>query len=163
LAAHGCDVLCVDRDIDRLRHLEMTKDALLRTSPVRRCVGRVATLCANVSTAKWPFSPTSFDLIIVVHLPFTNLLPALYFSLRTGGHLFLETFGGHGGNYVDLPAMGEIRAALKGNYDIIYYSEKPASRRHSESVSLKAVARKIAVGEKHEQSTASTSVFGSHT
>lgn len=60
-----------------------------------------------------------------------------------GGHLFIETFGGHGENYLELPKADEIRQALKG-YELIFYSERSVGPASQNAVVVRAFAQKIA-------------------
>ncbi len=142
MAAYGCDVVGVDRDWERLRHLNASKFALLKSCPIRRDAGNIVTVCADLSEVRWPFASESFNIVISVHFVRIALIPRLLCSLRTGGHIYIETFGGHGMNYLDLPSAGEIKAALGDGVHLMYYKERPASRRHAEAVSVKVLARK---------------------
>ena len=143
MAAHGCDVICVDRDFKRLQHLESRKAALLERSPVRNNAGLITTICADMNEVSWPFVSDAFDTIICVHFICLTLIPCLLHSLKHGGHIYMETFGGQGENYLVLPRSGETKTALGNHVEIIYYKERAASRMHNESVSVKALARKI--------------------
>jgi hypothetical protein len=69
------------------------------------------------------------------------LFPSMLDSLRTGGYVYLETFGDQGENYRDLPRSGEIRAALGDHVDLKYYREKAAGPKRDNAVSVKALAR----------------------
>jgi hypothetical protein len=61
-----------------------------------------------------PFGPCSFSAIICIHYPVQKILADFDNQLMGGGHLFIETFGGHGENYLELPKADEIRQALIG-------------------------------------------------
>jgi SAM-dependent methyltransferase len=143
MAAHGCDVICVDQNLTRLRHLDATKAALLEQAPKGIAPGRITTVCADLSVELWPLERSSFNTIVVVHFVRLELFPLLIATLRVGGHLYLETFGGHGLNYLDLPRPGEVKAALGANFDLRYYEEKAANQKHLQAVTVKVVARKL--------------------
>jgi hypothetical protein len=81
--------------------------------------------------------------IVIVHFVRLELFPFLIPTLRVGGHLYFETFGGHGQNHIDLPRPGEVKAALGVDFDLRYYEEKAASRQHPQAVTAKALARKL--------------------
>lgn len=143
MAAYGCDVICADRDFVRLCHLDTTKAALLERAPNDVTPGRITTVCADLTAGRWPFKTSSFDAIIIVHFVRLELCPFLIPTLRVGGHLYFETFGGHGQNHLDLPRPGEVKAALGVDFDIRHYEEKAASRHHTQAVTVKALARKL--------------------
>lgn len=142
MAAYGCDVICADRDVTRLRHLDATKATLQAQVPNGIAQGRIATVCADFAADGWPFKPSSFDAIIIVHFVRLALFPILIPALRAGGHLYFETYGGQGQNHVDLPLPGQVKAALRSDFDIRHYEEKPA-RHHMQAVTVKALARKL--------------------
>jgi SAM-dependent methyltransferase len=144
MAAYGCDVICADRDLVRLRHLDATKAALQAQAPNGGAAqGRITTVCADFTAGRWPFETSSFDVIIIVHFGRVELFPFLIPTLRVGGHLYFETFGGQGQNHLDLPQPGEAKAALRGDFDVKYYKERAASRHHPQAVTVKVLARKL--------------------
>jgi SAM-dependent methyltransferase len=143
MAAHGCDVVCADRDLVRLRHLDTTKAVLLEQAPNDVVPGRITAVCADLTADRWPFETLSFDAIVIVHFVRLELFPFLIPTLRVGGHLYFETFGGHGQNHLDLPRPGEVKAALGVNFDLRYYEERAASRQHTQAVTAKVLARKL--------------------
>ena len=143
MAAHGCDVICVDRDLTRLRHLDATKAALLEQAPNDTAPGRITTVCADLSVELWPLGRSSFDTIVVVHFVQLELFPSFIATLRVGGYLYFETFGGQGQNYLDLPRSGEVKAVLGAHFDLKYYEEKAASKKHLKAVTVKVVGRKL--------------------
>ena len=142
-AAHGCNVVCVDRDLARLRQLEASKRALLRSAPVHTGVGQITTVCADLIPSRCPFSSLTFQIIISVHFVNQRLFSNFAASLCNGGHLYVETFGGQGNNYLELPRPGELLQILRREFDVRYYREKAVSARHPSAVSVKALARKI--------------------
>jgi SAM-dependent methyltransferase len=143
LAAYGCDVICADRDLTRLRHLDTTKAALLEQAPHDVASGHITTVCADLTADRWPFAASSFDAIVIVHFVQLELFPFLIRTLRVGGHLYFETFGGQGQNHLDLPRPGGVKSALGVNFVLRYYEERAASRHHMQAVTVKALARKL--------------------
>jgi SAM-dependent methyltransferase len=143
LAAYGNNVVCVDNDLNRLCHLEASKLALLARSPIQHQGGLITTICADIGEASWPFATEAFHVIICVHFKFLPLMPCLIQSLRPGGYLYLETFGGQGENYRHLPRRGETKLMVGDQTEIRYYRENPASRKHGEVVTVKVLARKL--------------------
>jgi hypothetical protein len=59
------------------------------------------------------FGECSFSAIICVHYPVQRILLDLKAVLKRGGHLFIESFQGHGKNNLQLPKAGEILGALR--------------------------------------------------
>jgi SAM-dependent methyltransferase len=143
MASYGSDVICVDHDLNRLRHLEALKSELLGLCPIQDRCGTITTVCADLSEKSWPFVAEAFHVVISVHFNFIALIPSIVLCLRPGGYLYLETFGGQGQNHLDLPRPGETKFAVGDQAKFIYYRERPASRRHSEAVTVKALARKV--------------------
>jgi SAM-dependent methyltransferase len=143
MAAYGCDVICADRDLSRLRHLDTTKAALLEQAPNAIAPGQITTVCADLTADQWPFETSMFDVIVVVHFVRLELFPFLIPTLRVGGRLYFETFGGHGQNHLDLPRPGEVKAALGVDFDLRYYEERAAGRQHTLAVTVKVLAQKL--------------------
>ena len=141
LAAHGCNVICLDRDLSRLQELQLSCTRLLRTAPVSGKPGSIMPVCAMATEECWPFPAESLGAVISVHFVKTTLFASYAKSLISGGYLYVETFGGQGENYLDLPNRGEIRSALDGLFTTIYYREK-SLRVQPHAVTVKALARK---------------------
>ena len=88
----------------------------------RSASGRVSRVCAQLlgvlfgtnrpkgSTPACLVSSSAFT-----YLP-VRLLSVFAESLRTGGYLFLETIGGQGGNYAQLPDAGFVKATLGNSF-----------------------------------------------
>jgi SAM-dependent methyltransferase len=135
LAAEGFNVIAVDKDPVRLNSLQKS------ISEKAHAVGRVFPLCADLTKGRLPFGPRSFSAILCIHYPVQNILADLDDQLIDGGHLFIETFGGHGENYLELPKADEIRQALKG-YELIFYNERSVGPTSQNAVVVKALAQK---------------------
>jgi hypothetical protein len=65
----------------------------------------------------WPFGESTLGGILAIHFP---VAPALFVhfadSLTPGGCLLIETVGGHGGNYLELPRAGQLSRALERQF-----------------------------------------------
>jgi SAM-dependent methyltransferase len=143
LAARGLSIVCVDRNFDCLNSL-IRSAAIQNTDLGRRELegGRLHLVHADLKHYRWPFSQSCFGAIICVHFLDTNLFDAFRFSLVPNGYLYIETFGGHGGNYLDLPAAGQLRDLLSRSFQLGFYREKPVGPADSEAVSVKLLAKK---------------------
>jgi len=106
-----------------------------------RATGKVFPLCADLTKGRLPFGPRSFSSILCIHYPLQNILADFDDQLIDGGHLFIETFGGQGGNYLELPKADEIRQALKA-YKLLFYHERPVGPISQNSVVVKTLAQK---------------------
>lgn len=124
LAQRRHNVVCADRDIKRLGELA---DFISRKSIAKS----VLPVCVDLRRDYWPFADNSVSAIVCVHFLDLALLPQIRFSLRQGGHLFIETVGGHGENYRELPRAGELHRLLSPNFRFELYDERlagPAQR-----------------------------------
>jgi SAM-dependent methyltransferase len=141
LAARGYDVVAVDRDIDRLRSMEKSAASLLQSNQRPNACGRVTSVCADLTVNRLPFSNFSFSTIICVHYPVQTIVSDLAAAVRRGGHIYIETFGGQGRNYLELPKAGEVHDALTG-YKFHFYRERPVGPRSQNSVVVTALGQK---------------------
>jgi SAM-dependent methyltransferase len=139
LAARGLSVVCADHNPRRLQTLVRVAPTHLESmrSDVRK--GQLYPLLTNLNQAKWPFSKNCFGAIICVHFLDTDLFDAFHSSLVTGGLLYIETFGGHGENYLDLPKAGQLSDLLSRYFPFIE-SERLAGYK---AVSVKLLAEKV--------------------
>ncbi len=94
VAAHGRDVVCVDRDVARLRMLQKVHAPVLSTDAVSGRPGSIMPICIAVNSSSWPFRAASFGSVICVHFVDLNLFGNFATCLITGGYLYIETFGG---------------------------------------------------------------------
>jgi SAM-dependent methyltransferase len=143
LALRGSDVIGVDRDSKRLAQLGRQAPLYLHThtSPGVR-PGRVQLVRAELRPDRWLYGDECFGAIIAVHFLNVRLLEHFSRSLVPSGHLFIETFGGQGGNYLDLPAAGELRSLLEPEFELPFYREKEVGPPTHRAVSVKLLARK---------------------
>jgi SAM-dependent methyltransferase len=143
LASRGISVVCVDRDLDRLRTLATCAPEYIRRSEPQRAaaVGVIYPVCSDVLIA-WPFPPHYFSAVICVHFFSANLIGSIVSSLVPDGFLYIETFGDHGRNYLDLPRAGELRGLLAVNFHVRFYKERKAGPFGYDAVSAKVFAHK---------------------
>jgi SAM-dependent methyltransferase len=143
LALRGLSVVCVDRDTDRLRKLvRFWPDCINRLKRPGFAVGQLHPLCAELDSSRWPFPQNCFSAIICVHFIRIELFDLFTTSLVPGGHLFVETFGGHGQNYLDLPKAGQLRDLLSDQFHLLFYRERAVGPPGHRAVSAKLLARK---------------------
>jgi SAM-dependent methyltransferase len=143
LASRGLSVVCVDRSADRLNSF-IHSGPMPKTGQRRRDheEGQLYPVVANLKYSQWPFAQNCFGAIICVHFLDTNLFDAFRSSLVPSGHLYIETFGGHGGNYLDLPKAGQLRDLLSRHFRLVFYRERKAGPTNSGAVSVKLLAKK---------------------
>jgi SAM-dependent methyltransferase len=135
LAQLGFTVVCADRNYDCL-------GTLTGTSPVARSDAPLIPLCIELKPASWPFRTVCFSAILCVHYLDAGLLPYFHSSLIPGGCLFVETVGGQGQNYLELPAAGELRDLLSPTFDFVLYEERSVGPPASDRCAVKLLARK---------------------
>jgi SAM-dependent methyltransferase len=145
LALRGLDIVCADSDADRLSTLAALAPAYFArhkfpdTEP-----GRIQIACTAVSPSTWSFPQDAFSSIVCVQFPEPeSLIDAFRRSLVRGGYLYIETFGGHGENYLDLPLAGHLRRVLIDCYQFVIYREKAVGPRGCGRVSAQLLARKL--------------------
>jgi SAM-dependent methyltransferase len=114
LTAKGLAVVSADKDCGRLDSL---KKAVAELESSKQTRLRILPVCADLSNNRWPFVRLSFSAVVCVHYLVQEIIEYLKSSLREGGYIYIETFGDQGGNYLQLPKAGELRAALAG-YDL---------------------------------------------
>jgi len=143
LALRGVSVVCVDHDLNRLRQLaRFAPDCIDGLKRPGTQVGQLHPLCAELDHSRWPFPQNCFSAIICVHFVRIELFDLFGTSLVEGGHLFVETFGGHGQNYLDLPKAGELRDLLLDQFHLLFYQERAVGPPSHGAVSAKLLARK---------------------
>lgn len=139
LQALGCTIICVDKD---LRSIQRYQDAERQNKP-----GRLILRKLDLITEPWPFGVASVGGIVNVHFFQRALLPLFTQSLIPGGHLLIETEPGCGGNYLQLPDQGEVKAALEGRFDFQFYKEKRVGPPCFTRVTVKLLAKRTAERE----------------
>lgn len=141
-AQRGLTVIGVDRDRQRLAQLAQDAPRHLRGHAAPR-PGRIVPVQAELSPQRWLFRDRCLGAILAVHFLDLGLLAHFARSLVQGGHLFLETFGNHGGNYLDLPRAGQLRSILELDFELPFCVEKPAGPPSHDAVTVKLLARKL--------------------
>ena len=89
-----------------------------------------------------PFRTGSFDLVLVVHFIPRHLIDLVGRPLRPGGHLIVETFGGQGENWRDLPERSRLRAELEPEFEILAYRERLVGPETRQAAAVKLLAQK---------------------
>jgi SAM-dependent methyltransferase len=138
LAANGLTVVSADKDYGRLSSLKSVVAELTDSKQKRP---RIIPVCVDLNNNSWPFLKSSFSAVVCVHYPVQEIIENLKASLQEGGYIYIETFGGQGGNYLQLPKAGELRAALTG-YDLLFYRERSVGPTTFNSVVVVALAQK---------------------
>jgi SAM-dependent methyltransferase len=131
IASFGVNVVCIDDDTAALDHIMTLSEA-----------HRLTTMKLHLLDDSWPFTYESVGAIVNVHYYHPTLLDRFMESLRSGGYLYLETIGGHRGNYRDLPPREFIRDQLADSFDLRHYKENLACPERSDAVSVKLFAIK---------------------
>ena len=143
LALRGFSVVCVDQDPARLQTIiDLAPSHISKMSLPLDAVGPLRPICARLSQFIWPFSPNCFSAIVCVHFLDPTLFESFFVSLVDGGHIYIETFGGQGANYLDLPKAGELRDQISGRFTVLRYRERPVGPRDFGSVSVRLLAQK---------------------
>ena len=132
----GCNVICVDIDLTRL------KSQLSGQGPVSKFSSRIQCRTMDLIKDPWPFKARAVGAIINVDFLLPTLFPRFEYSLHFGGHLLLETISGRGGNYLELPAAGEIKAGLQNRFHFELYEERKVGPEESTAVTVKAIAKR---------------------
>ena len=130
-----CSVVCVDKDLTSLKaqRLRLRGTALARRLRLQRL---------DLLKDPWPFAPSVFGGIINVHFLLPALFPAFESSLSAGGYLLLETVPGCGGNYLELPKPGSVRAAFEASFSIESYQERKIGPLGYEAVTVHLLAKR---------------------
>jgi SAM-dependent methyltransferase len=144
LASRGLSVLCVDQDLSRLQtlvRLAPVHVAELKKSNTR--AGKLYPVLADLSYPRWPFAQRCFGVIVCIHFLDIELLDTFSRSLVKNGRLYIETFGGHGGNYLDLPKSGQLSDLLAPHFQLLFYRERKVGPAAYGAVSVMTLAAKI--------------------
>jgi SAM-dependent methyltransferase len=145
LAAQGCTVIAIDIDRKRLAALDQVKVAYIAGHASRGVrTGQIFTVCADLTAEGWPIAPSSVSAIVCVHFAIIGLLPRIIPSLQVGGYLYVETFGGQGENFRELPKAGELRELLSGYVEFGYYKERKVGPPDLNRVAVTLFARRRA-------------------
>jgi SAM-dependent methyltransferase len=151
LAQLGLTVVCADRDEQRLAQI-------VRDTPTEGSRGALMPICADLEPATWPFGVSCFSAIVCVHYLDAALFPCFHSSLVPDGHLYIETVGGQGQNYLELPAAGELHALLSPSFILELYQERPVGPAASNRRAVKLLARKV----QRSRALTTTDIVGGH-
>jgi len=152
LAARGLSVVCADQKLERLN--ELVRLAPKQVADLREpdCgAGQLYPVLADLDPSRWPFPENCFSGIICVHFLNVALFGAFSASLVSEGCLYIETFGGQGGNYLDLPKAGQLRDLLSKDFHLPFYREKKVGPAGYDAVTVKLLARKRSVAGFNEE------------
>ena len=136
LAQLGLTLVCADRNEQRLAEL-------LETPLPNWASSALAPICVNFSPNTWPFGFSCFSAIVCVHYLDLALFPSFHSSLIPGGHLYIETVGGQGQNYLELPVVRELHELLSPSFILEVYQERPVGPAASNRRAVKLLARKL--------------------
>ena len=143
LASLGSTVVGVDINFEKLRLLRSQAEAGANDA---KAAGKLLLLCSELADSAWPFRDSIFAAVIVVHFLAPALIERINKVLKPSGYLILETIGGHGENYRQLPGRGVLSAQLKTGFDVIEYEERGVGPPDADAVAVKLLARKRASG-----------------
>jgi SAM-dependent methyltransferase len=143
LAEKGCQVVSIDIN-------EKMLDYISREGSRRELAGSMTTRRLDLDSDAWDFKKESIGAIINVHYYCDYLLDNFIACLVPGGFLYIETPGGQGGNYAQLPIKNAVRAKLHAFFRIFIYEEKPVGPLDSARVTLKVFAQKIRQRERSD-------------
>jgi len=136
LASLGYNVACIDRDEDAILAISgSTRNANGEVS------GHTFAVRADLSLGV-PLKTACLGLLIAVHYPMLDLVPNFEALLMPGGYIILETFGGQGGNWRQLPKAGYIRTQLQFGFELIRYAERRVRPAGANAVSVRGFARR---------------------
>ncbi len=134
----GCTVICMDRDLSGLQaQLSRSVDGDSVRASKRLILHQI-----DLINEPWPFKQSSVGGIINVHFTLPCLFPFFGSSLAQNGYLLIETVPGCGGNYLDLPRKGELKAAFERSFAFEAYKEKPVGPSDRNAVTVKLLARR---------------------
>lgn len=137
LARLGCAVICIDKNLSALNANLQRRRGFLTTSSKRLFSKEI-----DLVKDHWPFGPRSVGGIINIHFLLPQLFPFFASSLVPNGYLLLETVPGFGGNYLELPQEGELKAALEYAFDLEFYEERSVGPSEHNAVAVKVLARR---------------------
>jgi len=133
----GCTVVCMDNDLSRLQTGQPWSG-----STARHGTGSIIPHEIDLVKDPWPFMFRSVGGIINIHFTLPTLFPQFESSLIPHGYLLLETVPGVGGNYLELPKEGELKAALGRAFEYEFYKERHVGPLEHNAVTVKLIARR---------------------
>lgn len=130
LAQLGCSVICLDRDTSRFRS-DFVATSILK---------RLKLIQMDLLADPWPFSQQTTGGIVLVDFLHVSLFPKFHSCLIKGGYVLIETVSARGGNYLELPKAGELRAAFDASFNFCFYREHKAGPPEVDAVAVKMLA-----------------------
>jgi len=138
LSQLGCAVICVDKDLTRLRAEQLS----LSHTSISKASAQLRLHQMDLVKDPWPFNASSIGGIVSVHFLLPSLFPFFESSISPNGYLFLETVPGCGGNYLQLPKQGELRSAFERSFEIEFYRERRVGPRSFDAVTVQLLGRR---------------------
>jgi SAM-dependent methyltransferase len=135
----GCIVICVDIDLTRLKNQLTAQGSGFGPS------SRLQLHTLDLINDPWPFKAGAIGAIINIHFLLPTLFPCFAYSLNHGGYLLIETISGRGGNYLELPAAGEVKSAFEAGFHLELYEERKVGPEESDAVTVKLLGRRASV------------------
>jgi SAM-dependent methyltransferase len=133
----GCTVICIDRDLSRLRTQQLISHDLAGPAEPELIPQQM-----DLLKDSWPFGESSVGGIINIHFYCAFLLPFFERSLAPGSYLLLETVPGCGGNYLELPGAGMVKSAFEKSLDFEFYRERRVGPSGFDAVTVRMLARR---------------------
>jgi tellurite methyltransferase len=134
LAELGCRVICIDRDLGRLKNQRLP----------RKISGLLTLVEMDLLTDPWPFEPGTIGGALMVDFLHPSLFGLLSRSLGAGACLLIETISARGGNYRELPKPDELRTAFETAFDFEFYRERKVESAPCDAVTVKLFGKRRA-------------------
>ena len=138
LARLGASVTCLDNNAKALAAI----DARVAGDGGGALPRLLSTQLIDLERDVWPYAAESAGGIVCVHYLRPRLLRLVAETLKLRGVLLLETIGGQGRNYLDLPPADAVRQALTGWFTFDSFQERRVGPAHANAVAVKAFGRK---------------------
>ena len=137
LANLGAKVVCIDSDLSRFRRLRQHQKFNANAG------GQLEALETDLIAELWAFGPSTVGGVVVVDFLLLDLLPHFRVSLKHGCYLLIQTVSARGGNYLELPAAGELRTHLALGFEMEHYQERHAGPKDQNAVTVSLLARRV--------------------
>lgn len=93
------------------------------------------------ASKSYPFKQGEFAAVVCSHFYIFNMVVQISQLIADNGLLIIETFSGHGGNWLELPLKGELHENLISRFSIESYNEKAVGP-NRDRASVRLIARK---------------------
>jgi hypothetical protein len=133
LARFGCTVICLDRDLSRLK----------ARMPGGEISKRLTLVEMDLLSDRWPFGHRTIGGIVLVDFIDRSLFKLFERSLVAGSYLLIETISNRGGNYLELPRAGELRTAFEKSFEFCLYEEREAGPTEANTVTVGMLGRRL--------------------